>query len=140
MDATNPVDILSAIKRESAVVQMPETLTKPLTYEAAQTMLTDALANVCECYGIKAPAVVAPSDVISFSLMACVEAGYYKALAFGHMARAAMYAASYVEEKEGYHNMQQHVFQAAQWAARGVSNNLARYVLLAKEGVDSGAF
>jgi hypothetical protein len=137
MDATNPVDILSAIKRDGALVQMAEIVTRPLTYEQAQATLTDALANVCECYGITTPVLATPSDVISFSLTACVEAGYYKALAFGHMARAGMFAASYVEEKDGYHNMQEHIFHAAQWAARGVSNNLARYVLLAVEVVES---
>jgi hypothetical protein len=131
------VDILSAIKRASSVVQMPEVMTRPLTYEAAQSMLTDALATVCECYDIKPPTLVTPADVISYCLVACNEAGHYKALAFSHLARAAMYAASYVEERDGYPNMQQHVFQAAQWAAHGVSNFLARYVLLAKEVVES---
>lgn len=110
--------LLNIMPKVTKLVELRCPLTRKASREMAEHMLIDTMNNVCEAYNITPPKLTDPTDILMWAIEHGETQRAYSALAFGHLARAAMYCVQLPEEFAGFPCAQAHMYYAAQWAAR----------------------
>jgi hypothetical protein len=114
--------LLTLTPKIGKLVSMPDHCVRRISMPEANNLLDATVEHICDFYKLDIPAYDDLAQVVIWALGYCDVLGYYKTLAFGNLAKAALLTASYPEERNGYLEAQRYMFNACQWAAMGVAN------------------